>query len=64
MERFHEYLHGGHSEIYMVNNPLTYTLTTVKLEATGQRWVASLANYNFKFFYRSGEINVEVDALT
>ena len=50
--------------MYTDNNPLTYILTTAKLDATGQRWVASLANYNFKIFYRSGKLNVEVDALS
>ena len=63
-ERFHEYLYGGHFEVYTDNNPLTYILTTAKLDATGQRWVASLANYNFKIFYRSGKLNVEADALS
>ena len=48
----------------MDNNPLTYILTTAKLDATGQRWVASLANYNFKIFYRSGKLNLEADALS
>ena len=62
-ERFHEYLYGGHFEVYTDNNPLTYVLTTAKLDATGQRWVASLANYNFKIFYKSGKLNVEADAL-
>ena len=52
-ERFHEYLYGGHFDVYMDNNPLTYILTTTRLDVTGQRWVASLANYNFKIFYRS-----------
>ena len=47
-ERFHEYLYGGEFEMYTYNNPLTYVLTTTKLDVTGQRWVASLANYNFK----------------
>ena len=37
-EKFHEYLY---------NNPLTYVLTSAKLDACGQRWVAKLANYNF-----------------
>ena len=48
----------------MDNNPLTYSLTTAKLDATGQRWVASLANYNCKIFYRSGKLNAEADALS
>ena len=63
-ERFHEYLYGGHFEVYTDNNPLTYILTTTRLDATRQRWVASLANYNFKIFYRSGKLNVEADALS
>ena len=49
--------------MYTDNNPLTYILTTAKLDVTGQRWVASLANYNFKIFYKSGKLNVEADAL-
>ena len=63
-ERFHEYLYGGEFEVYTDNNPLTYILTTARLDMTGQRWVASLANYNFKIFYRSGKLNVEADALS
>ena len=50
--------------MYTDNNPLTYILTTAKLDATGQRWVASLANYNFEIFYKSGKLNVEADALS
>ena len=50
--------------MYTDNNPLTYILTTAELDATGQRWVASLANYNYKIFYRSGKLNVEADALS
>ena len=63
-ERFQEYLYGGHFEVYTDNNPLTYILTTAKLHATGQRWVAGLANYNFKISYRSGKLNVEADVLS
>ena len=63
-ERFHEYLYGGHFEVYTDNNPLTYVLTSAKLDAAGQRWVASLANYNFKIFYKCGKLNVEADALS
>ena len=32
-----------------------------KLDATGQRWVASLANYNFTITYHSGKHNVDAD---
>ena len=37
---------------------------TAKLDACGQRWVAKLANYNFTIQYRSGQSNVEADALS
>ena len=30
----------------------------------GQRWIASLANYDFKIFYRSGHLNVDADSLS
>ena len=63
-EIFHEYLYGGHFEVYPDNKPLTYILTTAKLDETGQRWVASLANYNFKIFYKSSNLNVDADALS
>ena len=33
-ERFHEYLYGAEIEVHMDNNPLTYVLTTAKLDAT------------------------------
>ena len=63
-DRFHEYLYGGDFEVYTNNNPLTYVLTTAKLDATGQRWVAALAMYNFKIYYRSGKLNANADALS
>ena len=50
--------------MYTDNNPLTYIMSTTKLDTTAQRWVASLATYNFKVFYRSGKQNIEADALS
>ena len=41
-----------------------YILTTAKLDATGQQWVASLANYDFTIHYQSGKQNIEADALS
>ena len=63
-ERFHEYLYGGNFEVFTDNNPLTYVLTSAKLDATGQRWIANLANYNFKIFYRCGRSNIDADSLS
>ena len=63
-DQFHEYLYGGQFDVYTDNNPLTYILTSAKLDATGQWWVASLANYDFRIFYKSGKTNVEADVLS
>ena len=63
-DRFHEYLYGGQFDVYTDNNPLTYILTSAKLDATGQHWVASLASYDFQIFYKSVKSNVEADALS
>ena len=63
-EKFHEYLYGSKPfEVFTDNNPLTYVLTSTKLDACGQRWVAKLANYNFSIKYRCGVSNTEADAL-
>ena len=57
-EKFHEYLYGSNTfEVYTDNNPLTYVLTSAKLHACGQRWVAKLANYNFTIKYKCGLSN-------
>ena len=50
--------------MYTDNNPLTYVLTSAKLDATGQRWIAALANYNFSLHYKSGKMNIEAYALS
>ena len=64
-ETFHEYLYGSKSfDVFTDNNPLTYVLTSAKLDACGQRWVAKLANYNFSIKYRCGVSNTEADALS
>ena len=62
-EKFHDYLYGNKFEARTDNNPLTYVLTTAKLDATGYRWVAQLSNYD-KITYKSGKSNVECDALS
>ena len=64
MKQFHEYLNGNTFIVYVDNNPLTYTLTSAKFNATGHCWVASLSNYNFTLRYKSGKVNVDRDALS
>ena len=63
-DKFKDYLYGQHFEVYTDNNPLTYVTTSAKLDATGHRWVAELANYSFKLIYRSGKNNADADGLS
>ena len=63
-EKFHDYLYGSTFEVITDNNTLTYVLTTAKLDATGQRWVASLCDYNFVIKYRCGKKNADADRLS
>ena len=63
-DQFHEYLYGNTFDVYAGNNPLTYVMSTAKLDAIGHRWIAGLAKYNFHIHYKSGESNVEADALS
>ena len=60
----HEYLYGNTFDVYIDNNPLTYVLSTVKLDAMGHTWTTGLANYNFYIHYKSEESNVDADALS
>ena len=63
-DKFHEYLYGAGFQVFTDNNPLTYVLTTAKLDATGHRWVAALSNYTFSILYKSGKANRDADALS
>ena len=62
--KFHEYLYGAEFQVFTDNNPLTYILTTAKLDATGHRWVAALSNYTFSISYKPGRNNADADALS
>ena len=63
-DKFHDYLFGNKFTVYTDNNPLTYVLTSAKLDATGHRWVSQLANYDFDILYKSGRKNLDADALS
>ena len=63
-DQFHEYLYGNTFDVYTDNNPLTYVLSTAKLDEVGHRWITGLANYNFHIHYKSGKGNVEAYALS
>jgi transposase InsO family protein len=63
-DKFHDYLYGNSFQVKTDNNPLTYVLSTAKLDATGHRWVSQLANYNFGIEYKTGKSNKDADALS
>lgn len=64
VNKLHDYLYGVKFEVHTDNNPLTYVLTTAKLDATGHRWLAELSTYDFSLKYRPGKQNVDADALS
>ena len=63
-DQFYEYLYWNTFDVYTDNNPLTYVLSTAKLDAMGHRWIVGLADYNFHIHYKSRKSNVEADALS
>ena len=64
VKKYYEYLYGMSFNIYTDNNPLTYVLTTAKLDTVSHWWVTSLANYNFQLYYRTEKTNLNADALS
>ena len=63
-ERFHEYLYGAKFTVFCDNSPLTYVLSTAQLDATGHRWLASLAAYDFDIKYKPGKCNADADGMS
>ena len=63
-DQFYEYLYGNFFEVYTDNNPLTYVLTSAKLDSCGQRRVSAIAPMNFNLHYKPERTNVDVDALS
>ena len=61
--KFHDYLYGNTFSVYTNNNPLTYVLTSSKLDATGHRWIPALGSYDCKLIYRSGKSKADADGL-
>ena len=46
------------------NNPLTYILMTLNLDAPGHQWVPTLASYNMTIKYLKGSDNKVADTLS
>ena len=63
-EKFLYYLYKNEFGVFTDNNLLTYVLTSVKLDATGQWWVSQLANHLFAINYFAGTSNRAADVLS
>ena len=50
--------------MYTDNNPLTYVLTSAKLDACRQRWVSAIAPMTLNLHYKPGRTNIDADALS
>lgn len=64
-DKFRDYLYYAPTfTVYTDNNPLTYILSTAKLNAVGHRWVGELADFHFTVKYRPGKSNTDADTLS
>lgn len=64
-DKFRDYLYYAPSfTVYTDNNPLTYVLSTARLNAVGHRWVGELADFHFDIKYRPGKMNADADTLS
>uniref|UniRef100_A0A3B1J7S5 ribonuclease H n=1 Tax=Astyanax mexicanus TaxID=7994 RepID=A0A3B1J7S5_ASTMX len=64
-DKFRDYLfYAVHFTVYTDNNPLTYVLSTAKLNAVGHRWIGELSDFRFNIKYRPGKVNVDADTLS
>lgn len=65
VEKFRDFLYyAPHFDVFTDNNPLTYILTSAKLDATRHRWVGELADFNFSLHYKPGKSNTDADVLS
>ncbi len=64
VEKFHDYLYGNTFTVVTDNNPLTYVLTSAKLDAASHRWLAALSTFDFHIKYRAGKANQDADGLS
>ncbi|XP_014871285.1 afadin-like, partial [Poecilia latipinna] len=63
-EKFNDYLYGAQFTVVTDSNPLTYLLSSAKLDATSYRWLSALSTFTFKIIYRAGKQNIDADGLS
>ncbi len=63
-EKLSDYLYGNHFTVITDSNPLTYILSSAKLDAISSHWLSALATFSFSLIYRSGKQNQDADGLS
>ena len=63
-DKFHDYLYGHFFDVYTDSNPMSYVLTSAKLDATVHRWLAELSLYDFKIHYKPGKNHGDADHMS
>lgn len=63
-EKFQDYLYGRPFLAVTDSNPLTYVLTSAKLDAASYRWLSDLSTFDFQLQYRAGKQNQDADGLS
>ena len=63
-DQFKKYLQYWHFMVHMNNNPLTYMMSTLNLNAIGHWWVAALAAFNMSIEYLKGKDNKVANMLS
>lgn len=63
-DKFRDYLYGRKFDAYTDSNPMSYVLSSAKLDATGHRWLAELSLFDFQIHYKSGKMNVDAGTLS
>ena len=64
-DHFRDYLYYAPPfTVYTDNNPLTYVLSSAKLNATGLCWVGELEDFNFNIKYHPGTVHRDADTLS
>ena len=64
-EHFRDYLYySPHFDVYTDFSSMAYLFTSAKVNATGQRWVNELSNFNCSIHYKPGIEKVVADSLS
>ena len=64
-EHFRDYLfYVPRFDVYTDYNPLTYIKSSCKVNASGQRWINELTDFNFTVHYKPSVENVVADTLS